>query len=170
MKNSVIALLVAGSLVTGCGFRDSRVNPFNWFGDGRDVPQQQADETTQANPLIPRRSRFTRPELQYQGTPIDIIDTLTIERTPGGAIIRATGTAAQQGPYDVRLTPVTEDGSAVDGVLAFRFEVLKPSRPQPVGAERTRQVTVARAVTDQDLAGVRSIQVEAARNTKLARR
>jgi hypothetical protein len=169
MTKSVIAVLLAGSLVTGCGFRDSRVNPFNWFGNGRDVPQ--AEQTaTQTNPLLPTKRRLRRSELPYQGTPIDVVDTLVIERTDAGAIIRATGTAAQQGPYDVRLIPVSEDGKAVDGVLAYRFEVLKPARPQPVGTERTRKVTVARALTNQDLEGVRTIQVQAARNTKAARR
>ena len=50
MRNLTSALLVSALVLGGCGaVRESRFNPFNWFGRA-DV---QPVDTAQSNPLIP---------------------------------------------------------------------------------------------------------------------
>ncbi|WP_299875272.1 hypothetical protein [uncultured Sulfitobacter sp.] len=172
MSKTVSLLLVATLTLSACGaVRDSRVNPFNWFGQSRSVP---VEPQAQTNPLIPTRGGLfasaREKAAEYNGSPFDQVTNLTIERIPGGAVIRATGLAARQGSYDVRLTPVNEDEEAVDGVLAYRLERVLPATRTNVGAQPTREVIAARHVTDQMLRGVRVIRVEARRNAVESRR
>ncbi len=171
MRTTVSALLVSTLVLSACGgFRDSRVNPFNWFGRGEPAPTTLPEGVE--NPLIPTRTGLFSSSVDrdaYLGQPVDTVSDLTVERVPGGAIIRVTGLAATQGVYDVRLTPATEDEAVVDGVLAYRLEGLRRGGT-PQGAPATREVVVARKVTDQTLAGARTIRVEGARNALQARR
>ncbi|MFK7868827.1 MAG: hypothetical protein AB8B58_06275, partial [Roseobacter sp.] len=98
MRITIPALLVSTALLAGCG---SAANPMNWFGN--DAPDEAVldpiDATT--NPLIPESDGIfsnnrDRSEI-YRGTTIDAIADLTVERVPGGLLIRATGRAATQG-------------------------------------------------------------------------
>ena len=172
MRKTLPLLLATTLALGGCAaVRDSRVNPFNWFGQSRSEPVATAQST---NPLIPRgNSLFSlrRPaETVYEGLPFEQVTDLTIERVPGGAIIRATGLAARQGIYNVRLTPENEEELPVDGTLTYRLEGVRPAQPTPVGAIPTREVIAARRVTDQQLAGVSRIRVEGQLNAQVARR
>jgi hypothetical protein len=165
MRASVTGLLAVTLMVAGCAtIRDSRINPFNWFGPSRAVAVTESE----VNPLIPRRSAFARPEQVYQGQPIDRITDLTIEPLPGGAVLRASGVAARQGPYAVQLTPVEE--ASTDELLVFTFDRILPRRNTPVGPEQTRVAEVATHLSDLDLQGVRVIRVVAARNARELRR
>lgn len=166
MYRPFVALFIAAFLLSSCG---SRANPFNWFGNGRNAPTQVQDAAT-VNPLIPntRRTRRNAP-IPYQGAPIDSVTALRLDPLPGGVIVRSTGVARTQGAYEAVLTPENEDLLPVEGVLTFRFEVRLPEQQQPVGDTRSREVTVAVRLTEQDLAGVRSIKVESARNALSAR-
>lgn len=172
MRKTVPLLLAATLALTACAaVRESRVNPFNWFGGSESEPVEVVENT---NPLIPRSgglfSRGTSDEDTYAGTPFEQVTNLTIERIPGGAIIRATGLAARQGIYQVQLTPENEEEAAVDGVLTYRLEGVRPTRPTPVGTKPTREVTAGRRVTDQQLRGVRQIRVEGQLNAQVSRR
>lgn len=173
MRKTLPALLVASLLLGACGtVRDSRINPLNWFGRSQSVPIETTAENT--NPLIPKGgglfgNRNKQPDA-YAGRPFEEITDLTIERVAGGAIIRATGLAARQGIYSVQLTPENKEEIAVDGVLTYRLEGLRPSRGTAVGSKPTRIVTAGRKVTDQMLRGVRVIRVEGELNARTARR
>ena len=123
MRKTFSALLLSTLVLTGCAtVRDSRVNPFNWFGKARSAPIAQS--SAQANPLIPQTSsifsRKRNSNAVYNGRPVDQITDLTIERVPGGILLRATGLAARQGLYDVQLVPQNKDELPVDGVLTYR--------------------------------------------------
>lgn len=174
---TLLSLLVISSLtLAGCsGWRDSRVNPTNWFGSSEPRRVVQADGTEDVNPLIPERTGIfdKRPEdTSYEGTPVDQITALSIERTPGGAIVRATGQTLRQQAFDARLVaPGDEDDdlTQVDGVLTFRLSAIQ-SQTAPQGPERTRRIHVARFVSDQTLAQTRSIRVIGARNERVSRR
>ncbi len=173
MRKTFSALLVSTLVLTGCAtIRDSRVNPFNWFGPARSAPLTQTEVST--NPLIPKSSGLfggaRTKAATYAGTPFDQVTDLTVERVAGGALIRVTGLAERQGIYAVRLTPANPDELPVDGVLTYRLEGIKPTKPTPVGTNPTREVTAARKVTDQTLAGVRTIRVEGQRNALTSRR
>jgi hypothetical protein len=167
MRKTFSALLLSTLVLTGCAtVRDSRVNPFNWFGKTRSAPIAQS--SAQANPLIPQTSsifsRKRNSNAVYNGRPVDQITDLTIERVPGGILLRATGLAARQGLYDVQLVPQNKDELPVDGVLTYRLEGVEPASQTPIGAAATREVIVARTLTDQQLAEVHTIRIEGQRN------
>lgn len=172
MRKTLPLLLAATLAVSACGVvRDSRVNPFNWFGQSRSEPIEQQVNT---NPLIPKSgglfARSRAEDAIYVGKPFEQITSLKIDALPGGAIIRATGLAARQGIYAVQLTPANEAEEPVDGVLTYRLEGIRPTKPTPVGTKPTREVTAGRKLTHQQLRGVRSIRVEGQLNAQVARR
>lgn len=169
MRTRLSAALIVTLLLTGCaGLRDSRANPANWFG--RDAPAP-AESDADTNPLIPgqrglfRNSRErARAEAKAQTTPIATVVAARLEPVPGGAILRVTGLDATQGAHNVGLIPQNEAELPENGVLSYTLERQLPQTPQPVGPEQTREVIVGRALTDQQLTGVRSIRISAAQN------
>ncbi|MGJ8545453.1 MAG: hypothetical protein ACSHWZ_08420 [Sulfitobacter sp.] len=170
MRKTISTLLIAGVLLGGCGYvRGSALNPVNWFGRSVSEPVQAAS----TNPLIPQRAGLFQKQRQeqavYHGVPFEEIVDLTVEQVAGGAVIRATGRAARQGRYEVRLTPLTEDETPIDGVLSYRFEGIV-AEGTAAGQPQTREVTAARHVTNQALRNVRSIRVEGLLNARVARR
>ncbi|MFK7876655.1 MAG: hypothetical protein AB8B71_12890 [Paracoccaceae bacterium] len=155
-------------MTSGCA---SRFNPLNWFGRSEAVAP--ADPVAEVNPLIPTgggllsRNRGPAPDLT---TPIDTVSDIKVERVPGGAIIRAVGVDATQGAFNVELVPMTEDEQPVDGVLSYTLERQKPDFRTRQGPVVTREVAVARHVTDQTLSGVRTIRIVADQNARQVRR
>jgi len=105
MRISLSALLVASITLGACG---ATLNPGTWFGRSTSEPITVVDDKP-VNPLIPQKTgifaRKAQNESFYAGQPFDEIIDLTVERVPGGAIIRATGRADRQGSYLVQLTP-----------------------------------------------------------------
>ncbi|MGC1496102.1 MAG: hypothetical protein WA790_09850 [Sulfitobacter sp.] len=173
MRKTLSILLISTLTLTACGaVRESKVNPFNWFGQSRSEAIQTKKNT---NPLIPEKSGgifagLRAQDAVYDGRPFEQVTNLTIERIPGGAIVRATGLAARQGYYEVQLTAANEDELPVDGVLTYRLEGVRPGFNTNVGTKPTREVTAARRLTDQELRGVRSIRVEGQLNALVSRR
>ncbi len=154
MTPRILCLSTAAALLlTGCG--DSGLNPFNWF---RSDPQ--AETVADADVRV---VTDTRPL-------VDQITTLVVERTPGGAIIRATALPPAQGWYDASLVSLNPDDKAENGVLAFDFRAYPPEAPTRVSTAQSRELTAAVFVSDIVLAGVRQIRVNGARNTRTARR
>lgn len=168
---TISTLVLACVVLAGCAtVRESRLNPFNWFGRG--APEQAAGEDTgAANPLLPRRaaiSIFRQDEVEaYGGRLIGQIDELLIERRPGGAIVRVRGIADRIGPYDVRLVPVPEESDA--STLTFDLRNLQGPGPRG-GTEAARSVTAAVSLSTQNLEGIRTIRVRGARNVLASRR
>lgn len=146
-----IALVSLCLLLIGCGgFRDSRLNPLNWFG--RSEPRETI--------VLPDAAADPRPLVEN-------VLTMTVEPMPGGAIIRATGQTPTQGWWQAELVPqpLTEDG-----VLVFEFRLLPPITRTDVNTPRSRQVTVAQYISDIKLEAVREIVVQGANNARAARR
>lgn len=176
MRLLTTSLLVATLTVTACGtIRDSRINPFNWFGGSRSEPIQP-DARAATNPLIPVSERgglfsSVRDQVEeYNGRPVDQVSGLVIERVPGGAIVRATGVSSYDGPYDVRLTPTTIDAEPVDGVVTYRLEAERPRDATRRTSQRVRTVTAAVRLSDIELADISVIRVEGARNAQTTTR
>jgi len=161
-------LLCSALVLAGCGggLANSWVNPGNWFGQSRG---EALAADGPVNPLIPKRSLLKRAKVPYQGTAVDQITELRIERLPGGAIIRVVGVADAIGYYDVRLQSDT-DGKPVKGVLSYTLNAARPAELIQGGGAAARQITAARYVSDQDLEGVRTITVRGARNQRSTRR
>lgn len=164
MRRVIPALLVATLTLSACGgFRESNFNPRNWFGGSRSEPVA-ADAK---NALIPPKSGISRPDFVYQGQNVDQVTELALERIPGGAMIRASGVARRQGAYDVRLVP---QGAPDAGVLTYDLQVLYPRNRTSQGPAQSRTVTVALALTDQQLDGVRTVRVVGLQNQQTSTR
>ncbi|CUH87353.1 hypothetical protein PH5382_01280 [Phaeobacter sp. CECT 5382] len=166
-----LALFLAGTLVlAGCGgWRDSRVNPGNWFGKSKSVPvaTEVAEET---NPLIPERqgkSIFARKEAEDLSVLVAEISALRVEPTPTGAIIYATGVAERQGAHELQLRRL-DDSPA--GTLEYSFNVLYPEAQTATGSIHSRTVHAAVTLSEQDMAGIRLIRVNGATNARDTRR
>lgn len=166
-----LALILAGSLVlAGCGgWRDSRVNPTNWFGKSRSVPVA-AEVGEEVNPLIPEKQRrgiFAPKETEDTSVLVGEISALRIEPTPTGAIVRATGVAERQGAHKLELRQVSDSAA---GTLEFDFRVLYPDATTPTGSIHSRTIHAAVTLSKQDLAGIRVIRVSGATNARDSRR
>ncbi len=149
MRAGVLAAMAAVLLVAGCAtVRDSRLNPFNWFGRSAE---------TRALAAAP-----------YEGRqPVQTVTELHVEPATGGAIIRAKGVPPTQGWFEGELVlEASEDPSQ----LAYRFVLRRPGGPQRAGSAISREVTVATFVSDFKLEGVRNITVTGADNARSTRR
>jgi hypothetical protein len=152
MRLSLTLALTAVMVLTSCGgIRESRLNPLNWFGGSREA---QADEfgvpaKIEARPLV------------------DQVVSMSIEQTPYGAIVRATGLSPSQGYYDAEVVarPLDENG-----ILVYEFRLMPPPGPTPAGAPRTREVTVAAHLSKIKLASISEIVVQGAQNARSSRR
>ena len=169
----LLALTLVSTLVlAGCGgLRDSRANPANWFGKSKSRTVATASTET-VNPLIPERedSIFRRNKAEvYEGTPVDQIADLRIERTSDGAIIRVTGLSTRQGAFDVRLVPDNKDSRPVNGVLSYKLLALQPDNT-PQGSAVARTVHAAEFISTQTLAEARTIIVTGGRNERRSTR
>lgn len=161
MRPALPLLLILTLTATGCArVAESRLNPLNWFGSSTPA---NVDAQGNLRPLVTADMINRTVDGRIL---IDSITALEVNRTPDGAIVRATGVAATQGGFNAQLVPVASDG----GVLTLAFRVEVPQGFQPQGPAATRQITVARALSNADLAGIRSIRVQAARNARVSSR
>ncbi|MEB8386386.1 hypothetical protein OO012_04020 [Rhodobacteraceae bacterium KMM 6894] len=173
MRFAILFLMVSGLTLSACsGMRDSRANPANWFG-GSKVERRAAPVAAETfNPLIPeqRESIFRRKseEAAYDGTLLYAVEDVSVERSAGGAIIKATGLSLRQGAFDVRLVPENK-GEPVDGVLTYAMRALQRT-DTPQGPDQTRRVRAGVFITSQMLAKVRAVQVLGQTNTATTRR
>lgn len=136
--------------------RDSRLNPLNWFGRSSAGP----DTLTPKGGYAADDNRAL----------VAQVLSMTVEQTPSGAIVTATGLPPTQGWWDAEL--VAENGGRPDenGVLSYRFVVAEPATTQPVSTQPSREVTAAAAISAVKLSGVREIVVLGAGNSRVSRR
>jgi hypothetical protein len=83
-------------------------------------------------------------------------------------MIRATGRSTTLTPYNARLTPSNPDELPEDGVLTYQLQA--EYVPVSVASARSREVIVARRLTNQQLGDTRTIRVEALQNALQRRR
>ncbi len=130
------------------------LNPINWF---RSDPAAETVETVAIERRVDQRPLVAE------------ITALVIERMPGGAIVRVTGLPPEQGWHTGELISET-GGEPVDGVLVYAFRAVPPATPTRVSTQQSRELIVAKSLSDFELAGVRQIRVVGARNSRVARR
>ncbi len=146
-----LAFLTVCLVLAGCGgLRDSRLNPFNWFGKS----QPRETIVLQETPGDPRPF-------------VDAVLGMTVEPIPGGAIVRATGQTPTQGWWQAELVPLPVDEN---GTLVYEFRLLPPVTPTDVNTPQSRQVTVGIYISDYKLENLREIVVQGATNARAARR
>ena len=145
-------LLVAMSLtLADCGrIRDSRLNPFNWFGHSRAAATAAA--------TLPGEASDGRQLIQQ-------VTSLDVEQVTGGAIIRAAGLPPTQGWWKADLV-ADNRGRPVDGVLTYRFLVFQPAGQAAVSTPQSRELTAAVFMSDNKLAEVTKIVVQGETNNR----
>lgn len=154
MTRPLIAALILAMTVSGCGrVRESRINPFNWFGGSTAESIEAAPQ--QVKPSDPRAL-------------ITQIAAMRVDRTPGGAIIHAIGVPPHQGYWETDL--VRADVQAEPGVLVFDFRAWQPISRTATGTPFSREVTATRFLSDQDLQGVSRIVVRGTQNQHITNR
>ncbi len=165
MRKTIPVVVIAALTLAGCAtIRNSRANPANWFGRSYSAPVNTTAGT--ANPLIPERLLSSKKEVIDRRDPVARIDTLDIEKVPGGAIIRVSATAAYQGSFQVGLVPQSVDGP-VDGVARYTLKAYLPVTRGgllPVGTDASRKVVAATRLSDIELSGVSKIEVVGGQN------
>ncbi|MHC0052999.1 hypothetical protein [Actibacterium sp. D379-3] len=155
MKTPLLAALSAVLVLSACDtVRNSRANPFNWFGGS-------TEDTVTAD--IPGTTIIDdRPQ-------VDQVTGLSVDKVPGGAVVTAIGLPPRQGYWAAELL-AENDGKPVDGVLTYQFLAYPPATATTTGSEPSREVTAGTFVSDQSLANVTTIVVKAARNQRSSRR
>lgn len=153
MRKPLLAALSVALLLGACGaVRDSRLNPFNWFGG--------SEETTTDATVV------TAPE---DRRPLaDQIVDMAVEPIPGGAIVRATALPATQGHWNAEL--VKDEAASTPEALVYRFILLPPLTPKRVSTPQSREVTAAVSLSNIRLQGVRQITVQGLQNARTSRR
>jgi len=152
-RKSIAALMLV-SLLASCGAaRDSRLNPFNWFGRDKNQEIEFADESAASDP---------------RDLVAEVIK-LKVDRLPGGALVHAIGLPATQGHWEAALLSINDEFPD-KGVLTYEFRLLPPLSATPAGTQASREVVVAHFISDQTLVGVRRIQVIAQQNRRTVRR
>ena len=151
MRIRLIFAIVALSMLTACGgFRDSRLNPKNWFGRSQPAEQTSvAAEPADKRPLV------------------DQVLSMQVESFPGGAIVRASGLPPTQGYWDAELVALPLDDT---GKLVLEFHVFPPINGAAVVNQQSREITVAYSLSTIKLEGVSQIIVQGANNARASKR
>jgi hypothetical protein len=152
---SRLSLALACTLIlAGCGgFRESRLNPFNWFGRSRVVETQVVDTT-----VAPDGRQL-----------VADVTLMQVDPLPGGAIIRARGRAPTQGYWDAEL--VLRAGPDADPAApVYDFRIFPPVAQAASGTPQSREVDVALYLSDVQLARITAITVQGANNARAVQR
>jgi len=154
MLKRIFLLIIVSLIVTSCArVRDSRINPFNWFGNDRSQAIQ-VDKTV---------------VVDYRNM-VDQVTSLSVDRQPGGAIVRARGLPQTQGFWNAELVALN-DGKAVKGTLSFEFRVAPPvPGDDAISTPQSREIIVGLYLSDFKLEDVRRIEVIGAQNRRSVRR
>jgi hypothetical protein len=154
MTSRLILALACTLILAGCGgFRESRLNPFNWFGRSRAVEAPVVDTT-----------------VAQDGRQLvaDVIE-MQVDPLPGGAIVRAEGRAPTQGYWDAEL--VLREGPDADPANpVYDFRIFPPVTPAATSTPQSRQVAVALYLSDVQLARITGITVQGANNARAVQR
>lgn len=157
MTKPLLAALALTLTVSACGaVRESRFNPFNWFGGATSAPATAAPE---------RLVAADRRELAAALT------DLTLEPTPDGAILRVTALPPTQGYWDAVLVPL-ETSSQIEetGKVTFEYRYRKPLQAMATSTPAARQIVAAAFISKRRLAMIKEIQVNGATNSLTSRR
>lgn len=152
MRVTLGVLVLTSMTITGCArVADSRLNPFNWFGNA--TPVTNLDALGNIRPLVPTGALT---QVVDSRDLIGTITSLSMDRTPDGAILRVSGQTQGQGFYNAELVPVQQS----NGTLTVALRAAAPKRAQP-GAQ---SITAAYVLTAAELATIRRVTVQGADN------
>ncbi len=150
----LLAALMVVLTLDACGvIRESRFNPFNWFG-----------RSERAQPVDPAAVQVVPGDAREQ---VAAVTALVIEQVTGGAIVRATGLTPRQGYWQAELVPRPVDDK---GGLVFDFVVFPPVGATGVSTDQSREITVAYFLSSFKLQEIGLITVQGKGGARSARR
>ncbi|MGJ8611150.1 MAG: hypothetical protein ACSHWY_08655, partial [Octadecabacter sp.] len=97
---------------------------------------------------------------------VQSVVSLRVDRSPTGAIVTAVGLAPTQGYFNAELI----NRGIESGVLVLEFRAQAPTALNVPGSDRSRQITAAYDIEASELAGIRSVRVQSASNTRTSAR
>jgi hypothetical protein len=154
MGKPLLAALVVVLTLGACGvIRESRLNPFNWFG-----------RSERAEPVAPAAAPVVPGDPREQ---VASVTALVIEQVSGGAIVRATGLTPRQGYWEAELVPRPLDEK---GTLVFDFLVFPPPGATAVSTPQSREIAVAYFLSNFKLQTIGAIIVQGKDGARSARR
>lgn len=157
MLRPILMSLCIALTLSGCArLANSKLNPFNWFGRSQAVAPA---DPSQRRPLV---DASKLPQVVDRRVLIDTVTDVTVDRTPAGGILRATGVAESQGFFNAELVLVSTEG----GAWVYDFRVEAPTEFQQVGTAASRTITAATDLTARQLSDIRSIEVRGARASR----
>jgi len=160
LRGILLTLLLAATL-TGCArLADSRLNPFNWFGASRSAPVMDPQDR---RPLVPEGRQVQIVDARVL---VGSITQMSVDRTPSGAIVRATGQTDTQGYFNAELIARSIEG----GVLTLEFRAEAPRDFEAEGTARSRSITAAYVIPANQLAAIRQVRVVGATNSRISSR
>jgi hypothetical protein len=130
--------------LAGCGVGQTRLDPLNWFGTARETP------------IVATAARPGEPV-------VDQVVSLRADPAPGGAIVSAVGLPPTQGFWNADLVRLPSQDPSV---ALLEFRLLPPPVRAPVGTQPSREVLAGAFLSREDLAGIRTIAVQGARNSR----
>lgn len=149
MPRSLTVALAALMFLTSCGMiRESRLNPWNWFGRSEQVETR----------TVVAKAEDPRPL-------VDDVVSMKIEPYSAGVIVRATGITPTQGWWDAELVEATLEEED-PGHLVLEFRLVPPLTTTDVNAPRSREITVAKTISVNRLEYITKITVQGARNAR----
>jgi hypothetical protein len=155
-RTAVLSALALPIALSGCGrIRESRLNPFNWFGRSR----RRTTRATVAPAEVVDGRQLIR----------EVTD-LEVARMPNGAIVRASGLPPTQGWWDAELVSENRGRPDENGVLTYRFLVFQPPGQTRVSTPQSRELTAAVFLSNIDLGPVRQIVVQGEGNSRVSGR
>lgn len=99
-----------------------------------------------------------------------VVKTARIERTRDGGIVRARAVMPRQGYYDAKLVSLDAFKPDENGVLVLEFRAKEPGFNTFQSTERSREVDVGVFLSNQKLAGIRTIRIVGRQNQVTLRR
>lgn len=152
MSRSLLAALSLVLVLSACAtVRDSRINPFNWFG--KDTAETV---TVDGETLIVDGRRLAAS-----------ITSLKIDAFPGGAIIRTIGLPPTQGFWDAELIEIDSENPSE---VFYEFRMSPPIGPRRASTQRSREIIAGATLSRARLEDVRTITVIGAQNRRTVRR
>jgi hypothetical protein len=163
MKHPATAVIVlAGALaLSGCNwFRNSSVNPFNWFQSS-----EPTNEEIDAAVALAEREAALMDGRQL----IPQVISLDVMPTQYGAVVTAVGLPPTQGWWAADLIP-ENDGFPVEGVVTFRFVVAPAPPGKRVSTQQSRELSAGAFLPRQRLPEIREIVVLGQEGSRSSRR
>ena len=135
--------------LAGCAsVRESRVNPFNWFGGAERAPTRAVADARDPRPLV-------------------AVTGLAVAPAAGGAIVEARGLPPAQGWWGAELVEVADGDPET---VSYELRAVPVPAARRVGPAPSRELVVAAFASDAALAGVRRIRVDGAGGALVAGR